>query len=115
MTLSTEDFLTHIVVETEFLLNESSGLEKQKFLKDAVLQRAFVRSIEIIGEAVKRLPGEFRTTHPGIDWHLIAGMRDRLVHGYFGVDYEIVWDVVKNKIPLLEHTVREILEFSETP
>ena len=69
-----------------------------------------VRSFEIIGEAVKQLPEDLRQNYAQIEWRLIAGMRDRLIHGYFGVDYEIVWDAIVNKIPILEETVREMLE-----
>jgi uncharacterized protein with HEPN domain len=68
-----------------------------------------VRSIEIIGEAAKQTPGSLRRQHPEIERRAIAGMRDRLIHGYFGVDYEIVWDVVTNKVPELAETVRQIM------
>ena len=57
--------------------------------------RAFVRSLEVIGEAVKSLPEEFLESHPEVDWRPIARMRDRLIHGYFGVDYQLVWDVCR--------------------
>ena len=110
MNLSVRDYLKHILDEADYLKQNSSGLGKEAFLKDETLKRAFVRSFEIIGEAVKQLPEEIRQNYMQIEWRLIAGIRDRLIHGYFGVDYEIVWDAIVNKIPLLEQTVREMLE-----
>ncbi|MFL5537380.1 MAG: DUF86 domain-containing protein, partial [Longimicrobiaceae bacterium] len=79
------------------------------FLTDETLKRAFVRSVEIIGEVVKKLPEDMRTAHPEIPWSAIARMRDRVIHGYFGVDYQLVWDVVTTKIPELEEAVEAIL------
>ncbi len=79
-------------------------------MADETLKRAFVRSIEIIGEAVKRLPDEFRSEHSTIDWRAIAGTRDKLIHDYFGIDYDIVWDIVTNEIPELRRFVRGILK-----
>ena len=68
-----------------------------------------MRSLEIIGEAVKNLPDEFKLAHPQIEWRKIAATRDRLIHGYFSVDFEIVWDVVVNKIPDLEEEIKKLL------
>ncbi len=85
------------------------GLEKETFLHDETLQRAFVRSLEIIGEAVKQLPNDLKQRYSHLDWRAMAGMRDRLIHGYFGVDYDIVWDVVINKIFMLQREVEHIL------
>jgi len=85
------------------------GLEHETFLHDETLQRAFVRSLEIIGEAVKQLPNDLKQRYSHLDWRAMAGMRDRLIHGYFGVDYDIVWDVVINKIFMLQREVEHIL------
>jgi uncharacterized protein with HEPN domain len=68
-----------------------------------------VRSLEIIGEAAKSVPDTLRQKYAHVEWRAIAGMRDRLIHGYFGVDYDIVWDAVVNKVPMLEQDVMEII------
>lgn len=78
-------------------------------MHDGTLKRAFVRSVEVIGEAVKRIPESVRVKYPNIEWRAIAGMRDKLIHDYFAVDYEIVWDVVTNKIPALVQDIEQIL------
>lgn len=110
MSRSPAEYLRHILDETTYLKGKSTGLSKEEFLKDETIQRAFVRSLEIIGEAKKNLPPAFRTEHVHVDRRAIAGMRDKLIHGYFGVDYDIVWDAVKNKIPELRRAVEELIE-----
>ncbi|HMO80810.1 MAG TPA: DUF86 domain-containing protein [Pyrinomonadaceae bacterium] len=105
MALSTNELVKHILDETRFLQEQTSGLEKGDYLEDEVRKRAFVRSIEIIGEAVKKLPADFRDKYPHIEWRLIAGMRDKLIHEYFGIDHDIVWDVATNKAVELERAL----------
>jgi uncharacterized protein with HEPN domain len=69
-----------------------------------------VRSLEIIGEAAKQIPNAIRQKYDHIPWRAISGMRDRLIHAYFGVDYEIVWDAVINKVPELQQEIEHILQ-----
>ena len=95
------EFLKHIADECDYLSSVSKGLTKDNFLDDETLKRAVVRSLEIIGEATKKIPADFKVKWNLIQWKNMAGMRDRLIHDYIGVNYSIVWDVVKNKIPEL--------------
>jgi len=80
----------------------------EKFSHDKTLCRAVTRSLEIIGEALKNVPDPVRTAHPEIPWKFMAGIRDKMIHGYFAIDYEIVWDVIQNKLPELEPDIRAI-------
>lgn len=79
-------------------------------MQDETLKRAFVRSIEIIGEASKKVSSKLTDQYPEVNWKAIAGMRDQLVHDYFGVDHEIVWDVLDNKIPALHEDILKIID-----
>ena len=108
MSHSPHEYLRHILLEVDYIESRLQNLTMEDFLSDETLKRAFVRSLEIIGEAVKKIPHEFRNMHPGIDWRRIAGMRDRLIHDYLGVDYAIVWDAVTNKLPEFKKDILEI-------
>jgi len=70
---------------------------------------AVVRNLEVIGEAVKQLPVDLRAREPGVDWQKIAGLRDILIHHYFGIDVDILWDIIQNKLPALEVSVGALL------
>jgi uncharacterized protein with HEPN domain len=110
MSPSPREYLQHILDETTYIITSSADLDQTTFLHDETLKRAYVRSIEVIGEAVKQLPNELRQKYNTIEWRALAGMRDRLIHNYFGVDYDIVWDVIVNKIPTLNAEVKLILK-----
>jgi uncharacterized protein with HEPN domain len=102
-------YLAHIIEEADYLARQSEALDYKAFVEDENLRRGFVRSLEIIGEAVKNLPGEFKDKHPEVEWKKIAGMRDMLIHHYFGVNYKVVWDVVKNQVPDLKKKAESYL------
>ena len=110
MSFEPRDYLRHIVVEADYLLAQRSGVTFEEFAKNETLRRAFVRSLEVVGEAAKKVPHDFRAQHPQVEWRAMAGMRDRLIHDYFGVDYELVWDVVCHRIPEPRHQLASILD-----
>ncbi len=102
-------FFEHIVREVDFLLTQSEDLSFEKFSQDEILMRAFVRSLEIIGEAVKNISVDIKSRYNSIEWKKIAGLRDRLIHHYFGINWTIVWDVVQNKIPVLGNEIKNLM------
>ena len=86
MSFEPREYLRHILAEADYLIRETAGMSAERFMGDETLQRAFVRSLEIIGEATKKVPDEFRARYPIVEWRAMAGMRDRLIHNYFGVE-----------------------------
>lgn len=110
MSSEPREYLLHIIAETDYLIEHSRSIDRDEFETDETFRRAFVRSLEVIGEATKRLPDDFRSRHPDIEWRAMAGMRDRLIHDYLGVDYDLVWEVVTEKIPDLRAALSRIVE-----
>ncbi len=104
------DHLYDIKNECEYLITRSRGINLDDFLKNEEFKRAFVRSLEIIGEASKKIPDSIKKKYSQIKWREIVAMRNKIIHEYFGVDYEIVWKVVKEKIPELYVIVQKIIE-----
>jgi|SRR3989344_6143997 len=102
-------FIEHILDSIEKVEIFVKGVTKEEFEKDIKLQDAVVRRIEIIGEAVKNLPSDFREKHKEIPWIKIAGMRDKLMHHYFGVDLINVWKVVNENFPELKKQIKKVL------
>ena len=111
MPKDTVEYLKHIRDESLYILSiTGKGITKEEFLKDETLKRAVTRSLEIIGEATKKIPADFKIKWNNVKWKEMAGMRDRLIHDYMGVNYSIVWDVIINKIPELCTQVVKVIE-----
>ncbi len=109
MTKDPKIFLTHILENIVSVEENIRGVDFITFLKDIKTRDAVVREIEIIGEAVKNLPMEFRGKHPEIPWQDIADMRNKIVHEYFDIDWDIVWKTIKEDLPELETQIKKLL------
>ena len=88
-------------------------LNFEAFRNDPMRVDAVVRNFEVIGEAVKNLSDDLKGRFPATDWRAVAGFRDTLIHGYFGIDPEILWDIIKNKIPVLQNEVTRIIAYEK--
>ena len=105
------EYLRHIYDECQYVLSViRPETTKDNFLGNETLKRAVVRSLEIIGEATKKISIDFKLKWDTISWKDMAGMRDRLIHNYMGINYSIVWDVIKNKMPELSRQIHEVIE-----
>jgi len=103
-------FIRHILEEVNYIIRKTGSLSYEDFVNDETLTKAVARSLEIIGEATKNLSVSFREKHPDVRWRELAGLRDKLIHQYWGVNLEIVWDVIRNLIPGIEEKLKRILE-----
>ena len=102
-------YLDDILTAARKVRRFSEGKTRDSLASDEKTFDAVVRNLEIIGEAIKKVPDEVRNAHPEVEWQKIAGLRDILIHEYFGIDLEIIWDVIQNKIPDLEMQIKKTL------
>lgn len=102
-------YLQHIRDAIARLLTYTRG-GREAFLANPQIQDAVARNLEIIGEAVKHVSEDLRRRHPDVPWKQIAGMRDELIHEYFGTDPQIVWNVIEQHVPMLDRRINEMLD-----
>ena len=107
----TEDkmYLGHILESAQEIQGYITGIDKRTFLRERIVQDAVIRRFEILGEATKRLTKHVQSQKPAIPWKRIAGMRDRLIHDYFSVDLDLVWQTAKKELPSLIRAVDQLL------
>lgn len=108
MIRDTNLFIEDIIQNIKDIESFSKNLSKEKFMKDKLRQNAIIRSLEVIGEAVKNIPNSLREKYPNIPWKSMAGFRDILSHAYFGVDIERVWNILKSDLPKLKEEIEKI-------
>jgi uncharacterized protein with HEPN domain len=102
--------LTHIHKEILFLQTISVGRNYEDLLHDEYYAHAVIRALEVIGEAVKSISAPRKEGHPDIAWREIAGMRDKVIHRYFEINWQIVWDVITDELPKLEPKITALLD-----
>jgi uncharacterized protein with HEPN domain len=103
-----KDFLGDIQAAVEAVGLYTKGMTFRKFLQDRKTQDAVVRNFEVMGEAVKNLSSTFKTNYADVPWRDIAGLRDKLIHFYFGIDYKIVWSITKKELPKLRRQLKAL-------
>ncbi len=105
-----KEWLEDILIACENILAYKEGYDFDMFLQDRKTQDAILRNIEIIGEAVKKLSDNLKSRYENVEWNEIAKTRDKLIHAYFGVDLDIVWDIINQDIPVLRTQIKDIIE-----
>jgi uncharacterized protein with HEPN domain len=112
MSYNNLELIRHLLDEVAFILQHTKGRTKEETVQDAVLSRAIVRSLEIIGEAARKTDQDFKTNHREVEWKKMSGTRDKLIHDYFGIDYDIVWEIIQERLPLLKVQLEKIMKAS---
>lgn len=102
------DYINDILSSIEEIEGFVKGFTFDKFVKDKKTINAVIRSLEVIGEASKKIPNVIRKKYPDIPWKKMAGMRDKLIHEYFGIDHEIIWEVATNEIKTLKYLLQDL-------
>ena len=100
--------LEDIMLAIEKIGRYTSQMDHDAFLRNDLVIDGVARNLEIIGEAVRQLPKDFKSAHPQISWTQIAGLRNRIVHDYFGLDLEIIWEIIRHDLPQLEKQIRAL-------
>ena len=106
-------YLRHILDAINQIESYTDNLKYEKFMADRLYQDAIIRELEIIGEAVRKVHRKITDKYGDIPWKKMAGMRDKLIHNYFGVDLDAVWDTVKEDIPELKEKIENIIKIEE--
>lgn len=102
--------LEHIIESIELIEQYAEGVDRAAFLEDPQLQDSVYRRLEIIGEAVKNLPADYRAAHPHVPWKRVAGLRDVLIHQYFEADAGLTWSLLQESLPAFKNQIIELLE-----
>lgn len=110
MTKEVDVFLSDILESIEAIEEYLEGMTEEQFSRDRQTQDSVIRRLEIIGEAVKKLPPEFRRKHPDVPWRIIAGMRDVLIHEYSGVNMQRVWQTTQEDLPRLKTAIETLIK-----
>ncbi len=110
MTRTVTLFIKDILQNMQDAMDFVEGISYDQFAADKKTLNAVLRSIEVIGEATKNIPDEVRTKYPLVPWKEMSGMRDKLIHSYFGVDRETVWLVIKDSIPMIRPLIQQVLQ-----
>ncbi len=101
-------FIADIIERIEKIEEYTRNMNKEDFLHESAIQDAVFRRLEIIGEAVKNIPNDFRAKHPEVQWTQIAGLRDMLIHSYFRINPQRVWIVIEKDLPALKQKILKI-------
>lgn len=106
-------FVKDIIAAIDSIEKFVEGMKLEGMQRDDKTSSAVVRKLEVIGEAAKQIPDKMRERYPKLPWQKMAGMRDRLIHAYFGIDYKLVWDAIKGELPIVKNDLRSVLNSLE--
>ena len=102
-------FLDDVEESLDHILKYTRGITREAFLASPVIRDAVAWNFEVMGEAVKNLPDDLKARYPGVEWRKIAGLRDTIAHGYFRIDYDVLWGIVEDDVPRFHNRIRDII------